>query len=243
MIQHEIKANQRIQIELEHEDASYRCLKGIVVGVTSHTIVLLTDFGEAIEINQYDILSFATTNFSKPVSEVLQEMRNHYETIYGLKQEINEREYEFYQLKDELKDAHFLSRFNTVGARTRIEHTLPEHLKQFKAKDFEYEIYFEVSNDSQIEMNISVRKVIDYPQLNMDRDRDKIISAYAPDILEWLKKLFKARTIEVKEKNILHIEENLYAIKTKYKLSFDVDKDNFLVFRKTLFDSIEKLKH
>lgn len=243
MIRHEIKPNNRIQIEIEHENPVYRSIKGIVIGVTDDEIVFLTDFGVAMEIDLDKVLSFATTNFPKPVSDVLQELRNHHEAIFLLKQEILEHQNAFEGLKDDLFDAHFLSKYNIIGAKARLEHSIPDDLIHFTAKDFEFQVLFEANSNEQIEMFLSVRRKIDYPQLDLERDMDKILRVHAPDVLDWLKKIFRARTYELKDQQVLHIENSLYAVRSRYKLCFDVNKDTFLDFREQLFKGLNMLKN
>lgn len=243
MLQHEVKANSRIQIEIEHSNPVYRSLRGMVIGVTEDTVVFLTDFGEAMELALEDILSFNTTNFPKPVSDVLQELRNHHEEIFLLQQEIEKKEQGFDSLKKDLYDAHFIARFNIVGAKARLEHSMSDELKNFKAKDYEFSISFEANANEQIEMYLSVRRIIDYPQLDLERDMTKILNVHAPDLKDWLKKVFNARTIDEKDQHVLHIEGSMYAVRTRYKLCFDVNKENFLAFRAKLFEGINLLKN
>jgi hypothetical protein len=63
-----IKPNNRIQIECEHENPTYRNIKGIVVDVSDISLILVTDFGELLEISEQDVLSVQTVVFPKVVS-------------------------------------------------------------------------------------------------------------------------------------------------------------------------------
>ncbi|MFY0516226.1 hypothetical protein ACOMCU_00150 [Lysinibacillus sp. UGB7] len=242
IIRNDIKENSRIQIELEHEIPIYRTIRGIVISVTENEVFVLTDFGEQVQISKDAILAHSSTSFSKVVSEVLQRMRNHYETMFQLQKEYEEYEKALPELQDDLHDAQFLSKFNLPGVKARLEHSISPELLNFKAKDLEFNVYFQTVEGGQFEAYIAVKRIVDYPQFDIERDMEKFKRYQSPDVLEWLERCFKARKIEEKERMVFHVSETFYAAKTLYRLQFDITAENFIDFRMRFIDALEQLK-
>lgn len=239
----EVRPNLRIQLEIEHKEPSYRMVRGIVIDHTEDLILLVTDFGEVMEIRAEEILSLATTNFPRAVSSVLQELRNTQEEIYQIKQGIKEKENEIEVMLESLKDAHFLSKYNVQGAKNRLEHSILPEERTFKSKNLQFQLHFSSNGNEEIELHIHAMELIDYPQFDEEKDVEKLVRAYAPDLKEWLQKIFnKCKTNKLKEQGVRHVKETSYHVFSAYSLAFESDEQTFLSVREHIKQGIVKLR-
>lgn len=236
-----IKANNRIQIECEHENPIYRNLKGIVLEVGHNSLILVTDFGELLEIAEDKVLSVSQITFPKVVSESLMKMKSYYTEIYELEfklKALREQEQEF---RNDLFDANFLSKFNIYGAKNRLDNSIDPSLLTFYRDPLSYRIFFKANPNEQIEIHILVSNQFEYHNLDL-HDTEKIIRIHAPNIKELLEKCFPfASKPEELEKTVVHDGDNLYSVRTSYQLNLDVTQDNFLELRNKLVKGLKKL--
>lgn len=238
----DVRANNRIQIECEHENPIYRSVKGIVLEVGQKSLILVTDFGELMEIYEDQILSITQINFPKIVSEALVKIKAYYTEIYELEMKLGELQKEEKAYKEALYDANFLSKFNIKGAKNRLDNSIPQHLLFFKMDMLSYEISFQSNPNNQIEIHVLVSNRFEYPNLDM-KDKDKIIRIHAPDARELLKKCFPFASLPKEiEKNVLHEGGSNYSVRTSYCMNVDVDEESFLNVRDQIIKGLEKLR-
>ena len=238
----EIKVNNRLQIESENINPQLRCVRGIVLDVNANSVVLVSDFGELVEIDKNSILSITKINFDKIVSDALVTLKNYHAEIYERECQIKKLKEKQYALVEELYDANFLSKFNVVGAKNRLDKSIDQGLLAFQRGIYDYGIHFECNPNSQIELIIRVENTIEY--YNSDQiDRQKIIRLHAPDEKEVIARSFNfAKIIEELEKNMVYKQENFYIVYTIYKMMVDVDQNNFIEKRREIIHGLKKLR-
>lgn len=239
----DIKPNNRLQLEVESDDPSLRNLRGIVLALGDMSIILVTDYGELIEVFEDKVLSISSVSMPKPVSDVMTDMKNHYAEVYDLELKLKELRGKEPGLKQSLFDANFLSKFNINGAKNRLDKSIDPMLMKFGKDDVSFRIYFQSNPNSQIEIMIQVANQIDYPQLDEVRDVEKIVRVHAPNVKELLEKAFPfaSKPLEI-EKNVVHELESIYSVRTLYKLTVDVTKDDFLEVRERIEKGLIKLQ-
>lgn len=230
----EVKPNNRVQIELESDNPFLRNVRGIVLAVTSKSVVLVTDCGELMEVHEGDILSITPITMPKIVSDSLMELKNYYAEVYELESKLRQLRGKEEELKQKLFDALFLSKFNIYGAKNRLDKSIGVEL--FFQKDvISYNISFEANQNNQIEIWILVSNHIEYPDLDMDRDVEKIIRVHAPNEKDHLAKCFPfASMIQEVEKKVAHVQDIQYSVQTIYRILVDVTRDNFLDVREKI---------
>lgn len=239
----EVRPNLRIQLEIEHKEPSYRMVRGIVIDNTENAILLITDFGEVMEIREEEILSLTTTNFPRAVSSVLQELRNIHEEIYQIKRGVKELEGEVEGKLESLKDAHFLSKYNVQGAKNRLEHSISLEERNFMSKNLNFQILFSYNGNEELQLHVHAMELIDYPQFDEEKDVEKIVRAHAPDIKDWLQKVFnKCKTIKMVEQGVRHVEGTNYHVLSAYTLAFESNEQSFLSIREHIKQGLIKLR-
>jgi len=240
----EIKPNNRLQIECESEEAVYRNIRGIVLAISDKSIIMVTDFGELMEIDEDKILSITQIQFPKIVSDSLMNLKNYYNEIYELEHRLKEMRKNEELLKSELFDANFLARFNINGAKNRLDNSIDHSLLHFKQDNLSYQISFQSNPNNQIELNIVVANHFEYYNL-LDEvgDVEKIIRIHAPNVKELLEKCFPfASKAEELEKRVMHEGESMYSVRTSYRLTIEMDQDNFLEMRQKLINGLNRLR-
>lgn len=239
----EISPNDRLQIEYESDNPAYRNIKGIVVTTTPHSVILVTDFGELIEIHEDKTLSISSVQFPRIVSKALMELKNYFTEVYDLKKRLKELSQKEEVLKQALFDANFLSRFNIYGAKNRLDKSIDSSLLSFKKDPLLFHIFFQANPDNFIEMYVDVSNQFEYYNLDEIRDVEKIIRIHAPDIKELLQKCFPfASEPKETEKTVVHEKDNLYSVRTRYVLNIHVSQENFLSMRDELIRGLQRLK-
>lgn len=236
-----IKPNNRIQLECEHEDPIYRNVRGIVVEVGEKSLILVTDYGDLIEIFEDKVLSVTPITFPKVVSDSLVKIKSYYTDIYDLEFKIKVLKEEEERYKEELFDANFLSKFNVRGAKNRLDKSIEPSLLTFLQEPLSYRIFFDSNPNEQIELHVWVANQFEYHNLDM-HDTDKIIRVHAPNIKELLEKSFPfcSKPQEL-DKQVVHEGEAIYSVRTSYRLNLDITQDNFLEMRDLLINGIKKL--
>lgn len=239
----EVRINNRLQIECENDNPTLRNVRGIVLNVTEKEMVLVTDYGQQIEIPEYKILSIIKINFDKYVSDSLVEIKNHYNEIYEMEQKLKELKLNEAELISKLYDANFLSKFNIEGAKNRLENSINDDLLNFTKGNLTFTVFFGANPNNQIELNIRVYNTFEYYNLNETTDVEKIIRVHAPNIKDVVGKsfVFKGEVMEL-DKKVVHEKDNIYNVSTLYKLMINVSQDNFLEIREEIKKGIERLK-
>lgn len=238
-----IKPNNRIQIECEHDDPTYRNIRGIVVEVSDSSLILVSDFGELLQILEQDVLSIQTVVFPKIVSDNLIKIKNYFTEIYELEFKLKKLKEEEIKFREDLFDANFLAKFNVRGAKNRLEKSIPLELLNFSNDSLEFKIKLDSNPNDEITIDILVSNQFDYPNLNLN-DSEKIIRNHAPDKKEVIQKAFPFTTrIEEVEHDVVHEEDTLYSVRTRYRLKFDITQDGFLERRQQLTNGLTKLRH
>ncbi|MBP1308680.1 hypothetical protein JOD82_001700 [Paenibacillus sp. 1182] len=239
----DIKLNNRIQFEVECDNSALRNVRGIVLAVGEASIILVTDFGELIEVFEDHILSITSISMPKLVSDAMTELKNHFAEIYELELKLKELRDEEPMLKQNLFDANFLSKFNIHGAKNRLDKSIEQSLTTFRKDTVLYQISFGSNPNSQIEIYIIVSNQIEYPNLDEDRDVDKIIRVHAPNEKEIFEKCFAfASKPKELEKKVVHQGESIYNIQTHYQMNVDVTKENFLGVRQQIVKALMQLQ-
>jgi hypothetical protein len=239
----EIKPNNRVQIELESDSPSLRNLRGIVLAVGHTSIILVSDYGELVEVFKDNVLSITTINMPKLVSDMMTELKNYFSEIYELELKLKELKETEPFLQQQLFDANFLSKFNIAGAKNRLDKSIDSSLLFFKKDSMSYRIEFLSNPNSQIEIYIHVVNQIDYPNLDEVSDVDKILRVHAPRVQELLEKCFSFATKPKEmEKTVVHEDDTLYNVKTKYRLTTDVTRENFLETRQKITNALKRLQ-
>ncbi|WPS85389.1 hypothetical protein SMD22_01810 (plasmid) [Brevibacillus halotolerans] len=239
----EIKPNNRLQIEIESDNPALRNLRGIVLAIGEGVIILVTDFGELVEICEDKILSITSINMPKLVSDSMTDLKNHFVEIYELEAKLKTLRDKEPELIQSLFDANFLSKFNITGAKNRLDRSIDQSLMAFKKDVISYQISFDSNLNNQIEVMIQVSNQIDYPNLDEVRHVDKIIRVHAPDAKELLEKCFPfASKPQELDKKVVHEKESIYSVRTQYRMNIDVTKDNFLEVRQQIIKGLMKLQ-
>lgn len=237
-----IKTNNRIQIECENDNPIYRNLKGIVVEVSEKSLIMVTDFGELLEVFEDKVLSVTPITFPKVVSDALMKIKGYYTEIYELEYKLKELREQEEMHKEELFDANFLSKFNVRGAKNRLDKSIDSSLLTFYQDPLTFEISFDSNPNEQILLNILVSNQFEYHNLDI-HDTDKIIRVHAPNVKELLEKSFPfASKPQELEKSVVHEGESLYSVRTSYRMNVDVTQDNFLDLRNNLIKGLKRLR-
>lgn len=237
-----IKSNNRIQIECEHDNPIYRNVKGIVVEVGEKSLILVTDFGELMEVFEDKVLSVTQITFPKVVSDSLMKIKNYYTDIYELEYKLKGLREEEQSYKEDLFDANFLSKFNVRGAKNRLDKSIEPSLLTFCQEPLTYKISFDSNRNEQIELHVLVSNHFEYHNLDM-HDTDKIIRVHAPNVKELLEKSFPFATKPQEiEKNVVHEGDSMYSVRTSYRMNIDITQDNFLEVRKQLIKGLNRLR-
>lgn len=238
----DIKINNRLQIESENENSNLRNIRGIVLDIGRDSVILVTDFGELIEIDKDNILSITKINFDKIISDSLMELKNYYTEVYELEIKLKELKTGEGNLIRDLYDANFLSKFNTIGAKNRLDRSIDRSLLSFSKDMLDYQIWFEANPDSQVEIMVKVFNSFEYYNSEMI-DTEKIIKVHAPDEKDVIEKSFNLEgTVETLDKHVVHDKDSWYSVFTNYRLCIDVTQDNFLVIREEIIKGLEKLR-
>lgn len=238
----EIRPNNRLQIECERDNPAMRSLRGIVLDVSQDILILVTDYGELVELPKDKILSITKITFDKYISEALTELKNHYNQIYETEQKTKELKTKVPELISKLYDANFLAKFNIYGAKTRLENSINPSLLNFKKDNLTFKVTFEANQNDQIELNIRVFNSFEYYNLNKTSDVEKIIRVHAPDVKDAINKAFVFKG-EIKEldKKVMHEVDNIYSVSTLYVLFIDVTRKNFLKVREEIIKGLERI--
>lgn len=238
----EIKINNRLQIECESENPVLRNIKGIVLDVGRHSVIMVTDFGKLIEIDKDNILSITKINFDKIVSDALIELKNYYTEKYELEIKLKNLIEKENALIENLYDANFLSKFNIMGAKNRLDKSIDKDLLKFTKGLLEYQIWFEPNPDNMIEIRIRVFNYFEY--YNSDKiDTEKIIKVHAPREKDVIEKSFNFEgKVEELDNQVVHSKDNLYSVSTNYRLCVDITQDNFLSVRDEIIKGLIKLR-
>ncbi|WCF11425.1 hypothetical protein NDS46_31195 (plasmid) [Paenibacillus thiaminolyticus] len=238
----DIKPSNRLQIEYESGEPSLQIYRGIVLARGEKSIILVSDYGELVEIYEDKILSISSITMSKLISDAMIELRNHYSEIYELELKLKELRSKELQLKQSLVDANLLSKFNISGAKNRLDKSIDQALLCFEKDELSYRIYFESNPNNQIEVIIQVSNHIDYPQLDEVRDVEKIVRVHAPNIRDLLVKCFPFSKPQEIEKKVIHEEGSIYSVRSIYQINVDVTKDSFLDIRELIKKGLKKLR-
>lgn len=243
MIFDELKVNNRIQIECENENPALRNIRGIVLGFASNSILIITDYGKVIEIPENKVLSITKITFDRIVSDALLELKNHYNEIYELELKLKTLKEKEPELINKLYDANFLSKFNIVGAKNRLDNSIPKELLHFDNNTLTYEVWFEANPDNQIEMYFKVFNTFEYYNLDEIGNVEKIIRIHAPDVKDVIAKSFHfGSKVEELEKEVVHVQDNSYSVFTKYRMKVEVTEDNFLEVREEIKKGLLRLR-
>ncbi|PLS15093.1 hypothetical protein CVD28_24910 [Bacillus sp. M6-12] len=243
MIFDDFKINNRVQIESENEDPTLRNVKGIVLEISSNTIVIVTDFGQLLEINASKILSVTKISFDKIVSDALTELKNHFNEIYELEMKLKAVRENESALVANLFDANFLSKFNIVGAKNRLDNSIEKELLTFSKDTLTFKAYFLSNPNNQIEIYIKVFNSFEYYNLDEIGDVDKIIRVHAPNVKDVIQKSFSFDTkVEELDKKVIHEKDSYYNVLTEYRMKVDVSQDNFLEVREEIKKGLIKLR-
>lgn len=239
----DIKPNNRLQIECENEDAVYRNIKGIVLAVGDKSAILVTDFGEQVEIFEENMLSITQINFPKVVSDALVDLKAYFTEKYELEYRLKELQKKEDGLKHELYDANFLSRFNINGAKNRLDKSIDPSLLYFQKDVLSFRIYFESNPNSQIEIKCLVANQFEYYNLDEIGDVEKIIRVHAPNVKDLLEKCFPfaSKPVEL-EKKVVHEQDSLYSVRSLYQMNADVTQENFLSMRAEIIKGLNRLR-
>lgn len=237
------KVNNRVQIECESDEPTLRNMKGIILSIQSNSIVLVTDFGQLIELHESKILSITKISFDKIVSDSLTELKNHYNEIYELEMKLKDVKTKEPALIANLFDANFLSRFNILGAKNRLDNSIEPHLREFSKDNLKFKINFLANPNNQIEILIKALNGFEYYNLDEIGDVDKIIHVHAPKVKDVIQKSFSFNSkVEELEKNVIHEKDSFYSVSTEYRIKIDVTQDNFLFIREEIIKGLSKLK-
>lgn len=238
----EIKINNRLQIESENENPNLRCVRGIVLDINSSEIVFITDFGALITIDPNAILSITKITFDKLVSDALVNLKNYFSERYEMERKLKSLKEKEEVLIEELFDANFLSKFNIVGAKNRLDKSIDKKLLTFKRGSYDYVICFGCNPNNQIELMLKVINLLEYYSSD-NINPDRLIRAHAPDEGEVIKRSFSFnKTIEEVGKNVVYDKENWYSVYTTYRMFVDIDETNFLDKREEIIKGLEKLR-
>lgn len=237
-----IKSNNRIQLECEHDNPIYRNIKGIVVEANEKSLILVTDFGELLEVFEDKVLSVTPITFPKVVSDSLMKIKQYYTEIYELEYKLKQLREQEEGFKEELYDSNFLAKFNVRGAKNRLDRSIDTSLLHFYQDPLTYRISFDSNPNEQIELLLQVSNQFEYHNLDL-HDTDKIIRVHAPNVKELLEKSFPfaSKPLEL-EQNVVHEGESLYSVRTSYRLTIDVTQENFLEMRNSLIKGLKRLR-
>lgn len=239
----EIKPNNRVQIKCEHEDPMRRTLRGIVLGVGSDSLILVTDYGQLEEVFEHQILHVAQIVLPRPVSDALQQLKNHHEKIYAAELELKELRSGTSVLIESVHDAAFIADFNGFGAKTRLSASIREADRIFKSKGFTHVCHFEPYSDDEVLLIVDVRDTVDYPQFDEDRDVGRILDAYRPDRLAFVRKVFSyASAVQEKEQKVVHEDGDTYSVRQSYSIRIPISKNDFFEVRDQIADSLRRLR-
>lgn len=239
----EFKVNNRVQIEYENEDPTLRNVRGIILGISSNAVILVTDFGQLLEIHEHTILSITKISFDKIVSDALTELKNHFNEVYELELKLKEVRGGEIELVNNLYDSNFLSRFNIAGAKNRMDNSVDSDLLSFRKDNLTFKVCFKANPNNQIEIYIKVFNSFEYYNLDEIGDVDKIIKIHAPNVKDVIQKAFpfESRVAEI-EKKVVHENESMYSVSTEYRMNVDVTADNFIAVREDIRKGLLKLK-
>jgi hypothetical protein len=239
----DIKMNNRLELEVESENPALRNIRGIVLAVGDHFLILVTDYGESLEVLEDRILSISSVSMPKLVSDCMTEMKNHYAEMYDLELRLKALREQEVKLKQALYDANFLSRFNIFGSKNRLDKSVDPNLLTFEREALSYRTSFESNRNEQIEILVKVSNELDYPDLDEVRDVDKIIRVHAPQAGGLLEKCFPfASKPQELEKKVIHEKDSLYSVETLYRLNVDVSRDTFLDVRESIIKGLIRLR-
>lgn len=239
----EIKVNSKVQVDQESENPVLRSLRGIVIKVMLDHLVIVTDFGELIEVNFNDILNITKINFDRITSEAMNEIKGYYVNIYETELKLAELN----KMKDEMKlklyDAIFLSKFNIEGAKNRLLSTIPVELLKFEKEGLFYNSIIKLNTEKEIEINISVSQNIEYPDLMQTGPVDRIIRTYAPDEFERIQCTFNCKyNLNIVDKKLLHIEKDIYRVSVTYSIILPVTEKNLQATRQELINGLNQIR-
>lgn len=239
----DIKVNNRLQVESEHDNPIYRNIKGIVLSKDDKTVLLVTDFGELVEIYKENILSVTQIQFPKIISDSLMNLKNHYQEIYELNERLKVLEKRKPKLQNNLFDANFLSKFNIEGAKNRIEKSIDSSLLSFRKEPYSFHITFDSNPNDQIEILVTIGNHFEYYNLDEIGNVDKIIRRHAPDFKDALEKEFSYATeIMEGEQMVVHEQDSMYVVRSTYKILVDVNQESFMDVRAKIQKSLKALK-
>lgn len=237
------KVNNRVQIECENDEPTLRNVKGIILSIQTNSIVLVTDFGQLVELHDSKILSITKISFDKIVSDSLTELKNHYNEIYELEMKLKDVKKKEPSLIANLFDANFLSRFNIMGAKNRLDNSIEANLREFSKDNMAFKVNFLANPNNQIEILIKAFNSFEYYNLDEIGDVDKIIRVHAPKVKDVIQKSFSFNSkVEELEKNVIHEKDSSYSVSTEYRMKIDVTQDNFLFVREEIIKGLTKLK-
>lgn len=237
-----IRENGRIQIDIEkniNNESVIENYKGIVVDVDMEFVSIITDYGKKVDIRKKDIIALSKHVFDKNLSQSIMKLKSFYKEKKELEKRIEALNGKEYNLVDNLLDANMMSKFNLLGAKNRLEKSIPEDLLTFSRGIYLYNISLSITRKDEINLDVRATNVMDLYAVNVD----KAIKAYAPDEFELLERTFaEIGTVEDVEKNLIHIDGDLYEIVSSYRIRIKIDKDNFTEKKKAIVKNIKTLR-
>lgn len=234
-----LKQGNYVEINCMNSEPYKRCIRGIVVEVTENSSTIITDVGTMIDIELSNILSVEEHEFKKLVKEKLDELRLYLEEKHELERKLELIQQNEKSVVENLTDAHFLSRFNIIGAKNRLDETISQELLNFNRNMYTYNIEFQPNYNNQIEVIIKVSTNIEH--LSVEKPEvEKMIKAYAPKEASLIKKIFKVNEVQTVKQNAYNLQGSWYKVYSVYSLALDVEKSNFMKvrdkIRKALFE-------
>lgn len=237
-----IRENGRIQIDVEkniNNESVIENYKGIVVDVDMEFVSIITDYGKKVDIRKKDIIALSKYVFDKNLSQSIMKLKSFYKEKKELEKRIEALNGKEYNLVDNLLDANMMSKFNLLGAKNRLEKSIPGDLLNFSRGIYLYNISLSITRKDEINLDVRATNVMDLYAVNVE----KAIKAYAPDEFELLERTFaEIGTVEDVEKNLIHIDGDLYEIVSLYRIRIKIDKDNFTEKKKAIVKNIKTLR-
>lgn len=238
----EVQINNRLQIDVETVKLGLNTYKGIIIDINDSILTMATDFGELVTINKNDILSITKINFDRIVSTSMINIRNYYQEKKELKDRLRELKKQKKGLIEDLFDANMLAKFNMTGVKNRLDKSIPKDLLSFNKGAYCYNIYFSHNSDNKIEVVFKISNTFEHYAFE-NIDMDKIIKVHAPNEKDTIEESFNnlGKIIEI-EKNVIHKKDNIYTVFTIYKISIEIDVDNFIDIKEIIKEDLNKLK-
>lgn len=234
-----LKQGKYVEINCMDTEPYRRCIRGIVVEVTENKSTIITDVGTMLVIEIANILSVEEYEFKELVKEKLDELMLYFEEKHELERKLESIKQNEQHVVENLTDAHFLSKFNIIGAKNRLDETIAPEMLNFNRNMYEYNIEFQPNYNKQIEIIIKVSTNIEHMSVEKP-EVEKMIKAYAPKEASLIKKIFKVSEVQTVKQNAYNLQGSWYKVYSVYSLVLDVEKTNFIKIRdkirKALFE-------